>query len=67
MKHDVEGQAEGDQEQGVPQQEEEEGAKDSIKHGQVDVVSGQLGMFTGQEDEFGPRQDDGDGSHVTLE
>ena len=38
MQHDVETQGEGDEEEGVPDQEGDEGFENLVEHGHIDVV-----------------------------
>ena len=66
MQHDVEAEAEGDEEERVPEEEGSEGLEYLVEHGDVDVVLGQLGMSADESDEGGPAHDDGEGGQGPL-
>ena len=56
MQHDVESEGEGHEEEGVPEEEGEEGLEHFVEHGDVDIVSGEPGVLGHQQDELGPCQ-----------
>ena len=66
VQHDVEAEAEGDEEERVPEEEGSEGLEYLVEHGNVDVVLGQLGMSADESDEGGPTHDNGEGGEGPL-
>ena len=56
MKHDVESDAESNDEEDVPKEEEEEGREYFVEHCDVDVVSGEPGVFGDKGDQLDPRE-----------
>ena len=65
MQHDVEAKGEGHEEEGVPEEEGEEGLEHFVEHGDVDVVSGQPGVLGDQQDELSPCQQNDDCRYVS--
>ena len=66
MEHNVEPEAESNNEEGIPDQECDECLQYLVEHGHVDIVLGQLGVSAHQGDQGGPAQDDGEGGQVPL-
>ena len=66
MQHDVEPETEGDQEEGVPDEEGSESFQYFVEHRHVDVVLGQFRMSSYQGDQSRPTDDDGEGCQRSL-
>ena len=66
MQHDVEAEAEGDQEEGVPDEKCSESFQNFVEHGDIDVVLSQFRMSSYQSDERGPADDDSEGRESSL-
>ena len=47
MKHDVETQGEGDDEKGIPDEEQEKGLKHFVEHRDVNIVPGDINIVPG--------------------
>jgi len=63
VKHDVETQGKSHNKWDVPEQECDESGDDFVEHGDVDAEAGMLAEL---DDEFHPRDDDRESSHVSL-
>ena len=66
MQHDVEPETEGDQEEGVPDEEGSESFQYFVEHRDIDVVLGQFRMSSYQSDQSGPTDDDSEGCQCSL-
>ncbi len=66
MEHNVEPEAERNNEEGIPDQECDECLQYFVKHGHVNVVLRQLGVSAHQGDKGGPAQDDAEGGQMSL-
>ena len=60
MQHNVESEAEGNYEEGIPDQECGECLEYLVEHGHVDVVLGELGVSAHQGDQRGPAERTGE-------
>ena len=56
MEEDVEAEAKGEEEEGIPDKEGGEGLENSVEHGGVDVVRGESWMSAHHSDQFYPEK-----------
>ena len=66
MEHNVEPEAERNNEEGIPDEECDECLQYFVEHSHVDVVLCQLGVAAHQGDQGRPAQDNAEGGQMTL-